>query len=61
LDTTQDTSKTGQLCKIYHYLSSEYDVNGQSKALCISETFLVVYKVEGQKIAALPKQILETL
>jgi hypothetical protein len=59
LDTIQHTSKAGQLCKVYHYFSGEYDVNGQSEVLCISDTFLGNYKVGGQTTAALSKQIMQ--
>jgi hypothetical protein len=59
LDTTQDTFKAGQLCKIYCYSSSEQDVNDKPKALCISEPFSGIYKVEGQTAAVLSKHILQ--
>jgi hypothetical protein len=55
LDTTQDTFKTGQLYKISHYFSSKHDENDQPEALCISELFFGIYKVEGQTASALSK------
>jgi hypothetical protein len=61
LNTSQDTSEVGQVCKIYHYGSSDHDENGMPKALCINEPFLGIYKGEGQRAAALYTQILETL
>jgi hypothetical protein len=47
------------VCKIYQYGSSDHDENGMPKALCISEPFLGIYKGEGQRAAALYKQILQ--
>jgi hypothetical protein len=55
LAITQDTSKVGQVCKTYHYGSSDHDENGLPKALCINELFLGIYKGRGQRAAALYK------
>jgi hypothetical protein len=59
LDTTQDTSKAGQLCEIYRYCSSEQDVNGKPKALWVIKLFSGIYKVEVQTAAVLSKHILQ--
>jgi hypothetical protein len=59
LDTIQYTSKAGHLSKIYCYSSSEQDVNGTTKALCINEPFSGIYKVAGQTAAVLSKHILQ--
>ncbi|XP_049306337.1 zinc finger MYM-type protein 1-like [Bactrocera dorsalis] len=58
-DTTQDISKTDQLCELYRYCVIEKDENGTPKALVIKESFLRFH--EDQTALAMSKQIIKSI
>ncbi|XP_026481919.1 zinc finger MYM-type protein 1-like [Ctenocephalides felis] len=60
-DTTQDISKTDQLCKLYRYCMIEKDENGISKALVIKETFLRFHKLKDQTALGMSKKIIKSI
>ncbi|XP_026483030.1 zinc finger MYM-type protein 1-like [Ctenocephalides felis] len=60
-DTTQDISKTDQMCELYRYCMIEKDENGIPKALVIKETFLGFHEVKDQTALGLSKKIIKSI
>lgn len=60
-DTTQDISKTDQLCELYRYCIIEKDENGTPKTLVIKESFLGFHEVKDQTALAMSKQIIKSI
>jgi hypothetical protein len=60
-DTTQDISKTDQMCELYRYCIIEKDENGIPKALVIKESFLGFHEVKDQTALAMSNQIIKSI
>ena len=60
-DTTQDISKTDQMCELYRYCMIKKDDNGTPKALVIKESFLGFHEVKDQTALAMSNQIIKSI